>query len=65
MIKSVIRCLNDVVMVFDEDDEQITEYQGRYEDVKERILMDAPPGAMFGNWLDHKSDIAPVSREDW
>jgi hypothetical protein len=65
MIKSVIRCLNDMVMVFDENDEQIPEYQGRYEDVKERILIDAPPSAMFGNWLDHKSDIAPVLKEDW
>jgi hypothetical protein len=65
MIKSVIRCPNDMVVVFDENDEQIPEYQGRYEEVKEHILQDAPPGAVFGHWLDYESDIKTVSREEW
>ena len=65
MIDSVIRCPNDMVVVFDENDEQIPEYQGRYEEVKERILQDAPPQAVFGHWLDYESDIKTVPREEW
>ena len=34
MIKSIIRCPNDMVMVFDEEGEQIPEYQGQYEEIK-------------------------------
>ena len=65
MIKSVVRCPNDLVIVFDQDDEQIPQYQGRYEEVKERILKDAPPEAMFGHWFDYETDIRTVSREEW
>jgi hypothetical protein len=65
MIKSVIRCPNDMVVVFDEDDEQIPEYQGRYEEVKERILREASPEAVFGHWFDYETDIKTVSREEW
>jgi hypothetical protein len=65
MIESVIRCPNDMVIVFDENDEQIPEYQGRYEEVKERILQDAPPQVVFGHWLDYGSDIKTVLREEW
>jgi len=65
MIKSVIRCPNNMVLVFDEDDEQIPEYQGRYEEVKERILRGAPSGAVFGHWSDYETDIKTVSREEW
>jgi len=65
MIKSVIRCPNDMVIVFDQDDEQIPQYQGRYEELKERILKDAPPEAVFGHWFDYEADIRTVSREEW
>ena len=65
MIRSVIKSPNNMVMVFDEDGEQIPEYQGQYEAVKERILKDAPPGAIFGRWLDYETDIQTVSREEW
>ncbi len=65
MIKSVIRCQNDMVIVFDQDDEQVPEYQGRYEEVKERILKDAPPEAMFGHWFDYETDVRTVSRDEW
>ena len=65
MIKSVIKCPNNMVMVFDEDEEQIPEYQGRYEEVKERILKDAPPEVIFGQWIDYETDIRTVPREEW
>jgi hypothetical protein len=65
MIKSAIRCPGDLVLVFDEDDEQIPKYQGRYREVKRLILGDAPPGVVFGHWLDFRADIITVSREEW
>ncbi|GAJ09802.1 unnamed protein product, partial [marine sediment metagenome] len=40
MIKSVIRADNGLVAVFDENDEQIAEYQGEYEEVREKVLRD-------------------------
>jgi hypothetical protein len=54
-----------MVIVFDENDEQIPEYQGQYEEVKKRILRDAPPAAVFGHWSDYETDIKTVSREEW
>lgn len=65
MIKSVIRFPNDMVLVFDEYEQQIPEYQGRYEEVKKLILKDAPPEAVFARWFNFKSDIKTVSREEW
>jgi len=65
MIKSVIRCQNNVVLVFDENDEQIPDYQGRYEVVKERILRDAPADTLFGHLLEYETDVRSVSRQEW
>jgi len=65
MIKSVIRCPDDMVLAFDEDEEQIPRYQGRYEEVRSLILGDAPPEVVFGHWFDFESDITTVSREEW
>ena len=64
MIKSVIRCQNNMVMVFDEEGEQVPEYQGQYEEVKKHILKDPLPEAVFGYWLGHE-DIKIVPREEW
>jgi hypothetical protein len=65
MIQSVIRCPNDMVLVFDQSEEQIPKYQGRYQEVRELILKDAPPETVFGYWLDYETDIKTVSREEW
>jgi hypothetical protein len=65
MIKTVIRIKNDMVMVFDEDGEQIPEYQGPYEDVKERILADAPAGSVFNHWFGHTPEPEAVTGENW
>ena len=65
MIKSVIRCPNDMVLVFDENDEQVPEYQDKYRQVKKRILRDAPPSTLFGHWFDCEIDVKTVSREEW
>jgi hypothetical protein len=65
MIKSVIRCPNDMVLVFDDDEEQVPEYQGWYQQVRELILRDAPPGTIFGYWFNYESDVATLPREEW
>ena len=66
MIKSVCKWQDGMVMVFDKKGEQIPEYQGQYENVKESILKDAPPDAVFshGFW-DEAELLKVVSREEW
>jgi hypothetical protein len=65
LIKTVIRIKNDYVMVFDETGEQIPEYQGRYRDVKAKILADAPAGSVFNHWFGHSLVPEKVSGETW
>lgn len=65
MIKTVIRCPDDMVMVFDEKGEQIPEYQGQYQEVKESILQDAPLNAVFGYLSDYEPELGKVPRDDW
>lgn len=65
MIKTVIRVRNGMVMVFDEKGEQIPEYQGWYENVKDSILMDAPAGAVFNHWFGHEVAPDPVEMDAW
>ena len=65
MIKTVIRCQNDMVLVFDKKGEQIPEYQGQYEEVKEEILKNAPPNAVFGYLPDYKTKFQVVPIEEW
>ncbi len=65
MIKTIIRIKNDMVMVFDEDGEQMPEYQGSYGDVKERILANAPPGSVFKHWFGYSREPEVVKGEIW
>ena len=65
MIKTVIRGSNNMVMVFDKDGEQIPEYQGRYEDVKESILRDTPLNTVFGYFPPNESELEIIPREEW
>ena len=51
MIKSVIRTSNDMVMVFDENGDEMPEYQGFYYDVKDRIVADAQVASVFHHWF--------------
>ena len=66
MIKSVYKWQDGMVMVFDKKGEQIPEYQGQYENVKESILKDAPPDTVFshGFW-DEAELLKVVPREEW
>ncbi len=65
MIKTAIRCPNNMVMVFDEMGEQIPEYQGQYEEVKESILKDALPNVVFRYVLNYEVNLKSVPREEW
>ena len=65
MIKTAIKCPNGVVMVFDKKGEQIPEYQGQYQKVKEGILKNAPPDATFGYFPDYETELRAVPREKW
>lgn len=65
MIKTIIRLKDDMVMVFDTEGEQIPEYQGKYENVKESILRDAPPDAVFTHWFGYSAEPATIYREEW
>ena len=65
MIKTVIRCPNNMVMVFDEKGEQIPEYQGQYEKVKESVLKDAPLDTVFGYLSNSEPELQKVLREEW
>lgn len=65
MIKTVIRCPDDLVMVFDEAGEQISAYQGQYQEVKGSILQDAPLNTVFAHLSDFEPELRKVSREEW
>ena len=64
MIQNVIKFQNGVVIVFDQDGEQIPEYQGHYDQVRDLILRDAPESAKFYHAVFNLSD-KPVAREEW
>jgi hypothetical protein len=51
MISEAIRFPDDTVMVLDEDRKQIPEYQGKYQDVRAKILAWAPRGTRFFHGL--------------
>ena len=65
MIKTVIKSQRNMVLVFDETGEQLPEYQGDYEEVKENILRDAPAFAVFAHWFNPADEPLSISKEDW
>jgi endo-alpha-1,4-polygalactosaminidase (GH114 family) len=65
MIKTVIRAKNDMVLVFDENGEELPEYQGYYSKVKDRILADAQVDSVFNHWFGHSFKPDVVRLECW
>ena len=65
MIKTVIRCSGEIVMVFNKKGEQIPGYQGEYQKVKGGILKDAPLDAVFGHLFNSQPGLRKVPREEW
>ena len=64
MIDHVIKFSNGMLMVFDENGKQIPEYEGRYEEVRDKILADAPESARFFRAVWMVSGDA-IPREEW
>jgi len=54
-----------MVMVFDRRGRQIPDYQGQYQKVKENILRDAPPDAVFAHGFTTAGKPREISREEW
>ena len=65
MIKTVIRIKNDMVLVFDENGDELPEYQGYYNNVKDRILADARANAVFNHWFGHSMKPDGITMEAW
>ena len=65
MIRTVIRCQNDMVIVFDDEGKQIPTYQGQYPKVRENILVDAPPDAVFARGFSSSGELRRAAREEW
>ena len=65
MIKTAIRCPSGMLIVFDERGRQVLEYQGQYDEVKEKILKEAPPDTLSGYFLDYDTELRVVPREEW
>lgn len=65
MIKTAIRCPNNMVIVFDEMGKQVPGYQGQYEEVKESILENAPSNVVFRYLLSYQVNLKSVPREEW
>ncbi len=64
MIRTVVKLIDAMVIVFDRRGRQMPNYQGPYEVVKERILKDAPPDAVFAHALT-SGEFQVVPREEW
>jgi len=54
-----------MVVVFDKEGEQIPIYQGQYKEVKESILKDAPPDALFAHGFTSAGELLKVPKEKW
>jgi len=64
MISEVIKFSNGIVMVLDEKGEQIPEYQGRYKQVRVKILAHAPQSAKFFHAV-WNTPAMNVPRKEW
>ena len=52
-------------MVFDENGEQLSEYQGNYDKVKQRIFANASPDTKYIHWFGEAAEPKTVSVEHW
>ena len=65
MVKTVIRAANNMVIAFDEQGHQMPEYQGRYEDVKRKIMTDFGTEAAYIHWFGISAKPDTVSLTNW
>ena len=64
MLDHVIKFSNGMVMAFDEKGKQLPEYQGKYEEVKDKVLAEATPRTRFFRavWMVSSDEIP---KEEW
>lgn len=69
MIAEVVRFQDDTVLVVDENCHRMSEFEGRYQDVRVKILARAPKGAKFFHGLlvpfQGRYHDFPCARKDW
>ena len=65
MIRTVIRLRNDKVLVFDGKGDQLPEYQGQYEEVKDKIQKAASTGTVFNHWFGYSLEPEVLPRNNW
>lgn len=65
MMKTVIRTATDMVIAFDEQGNQMPEYQGWYEDVKRKIMADFGTGAVYIHWFGVSTKPDTVLLTNW
>ena len=65
MIKTVIKYQDKMVSAFDKNGHLISEYQDLYDKVKESVLKNAPPDAVFYHAFDTSPVLRKVKREEW
>lgn len=65
MLMRVIKWDDGNVVAFDERGQKIKELNGRYEEVRERVLRDASPETKFFKGLSRFGVTEPIKREEW
>ena len=65
MIKTVIRAANNMVFAFDEQGNQMPEFQGRYEEVKRKIEAETGTESAFIQWFGVSPEPDIVSKVNW
>ena len=65
MIKMVIRCPDNTVMVFDEDGHILPVYQGQYDMVKNSIVRNTGSDTVFSYYFDIESALVYTPKEAW
>lgn len=65
MVNTVIRAANNMVIAFDEQGNQMPAYQGKYEDVKKKIIADLGAGAAYIHWFGTSSEPDAVTPVNW
>lgn len=62
VIHSVYVWDNAMVMVFDQNGQQLADYQGKATDVLPKVLAEAPVGAVFYRGVWHNKKVMEVER---
>jgi sRNA-binding protein len=65
MMKKVVRTNRNMVFVFDENGEEMPQYQGTYQDVRDRVMGDARVDTIFTHWYGTSAEPKDIAMESW